>query len=153
MTDHAHEYERGVHMAEAFGIGGRVWACAICGTPRPERDDAARILRLLNNASVPQADLAFVLGLSIRQVQSALQSLRLEGKPVLSDGDGIRLAQTADEARACADALRRRLRSQYRTYRALRNTARAMHLAENRPPEVEAPEGSLWSHTTAWAVA
>ena len=106
--------------------------------------DAERVLRLLTNASVPQADLAFVLGLSIRSVQSALQSLRLEGKPVLSDGDGIRLAQTADEARACADALRRRIAHQYLTFRALRTTARAMHRAENRPPEVEAPEGSLW---------
>jgi len=106
--------------------------------------DAARVLRLLNNASVPQADLAFVLGLSIRKVQAAIVALRLDGKPVLSDGDGIRLARTADEADACTDALGRRLRSQYRTYRALRSTARAMHLAENRPPEVEAPEGSLW---------
>jgi biotin operon repressor len=131
MTDHAHEYERGVHMAEAFGIGGRVWACAICGTPKPERDDAERVLRLLNNASVPQADLAFVLGLSIRQVQSALQSLRLEGKPVLSDGDGIRMAQTADEARACADALRRRAIRQLLTARALRRTARRMREAED----------------------
>lgn len=106
--------------------------------------DADRVLRLLSNASVKQADIAFVLRLSIRQVQSALQQLRLEGKPILSDGDGIRLAQTADEARACAEALRRRLISQYRTYRALRATARRMHLAENRPPEIEAPEGSLW---------
>ncbi|HEY4895866.1 MAG TPA: hypothetical protein VII01_07230 [Solirubrobacteraceae bacterium] len=106
--------------------------------------DAERVLRLLTNASVKQADMAFVLGLSTRQVQECLQELRLAGHPILSDGDGIRTAQTADEARACADALRRRLRSQYRTYRALRNTARAMHRAENRPPEIEAPEGSLW---------
>lgn len=93
--------------------------------------DAERVLRLLNNASVPQADLAFVLGLSIRQVQSALQSLRLEGKPVLSDGDGIRLAATADEARACADALRRRAIRQLLTARALRRTARQMQEAED----------------------
>ena len=139
MSEHAHEYERGVHMAEAFGIGGRIWACAICGTPKPERDDAERVLRLLNNASVPQADLAFVLGLSTRKVQSALQSLRLEGKPILSDGDGIRLAQTADEARACADALRRRLVTQYRTLRAMRATARAMRVREDA-----AARATLW---------
>ena len=106
--------------------------------------DAERVLRLLTNASVKQADIAFVLDISIRAVQKAIRQLRLEGVPVFSDEDGIRLAQTADEADACANALGRRMRSQYRTYRALRNTARAMHLAENRPPEIEAPEGSLW---------
>jgi biotin operon repressor len=93
--------------------------------------DSERVLRLLTNASVKQADLAFVLGLSIRQVQSALQQLRLEGKPIYSDEDGMRLAQTADEACACADALRRRLVSQYRTVRALRATARRMQEAED----------------------
>ena len=106
--------------------------------------DADRVLALLRNASVKQADMAFVLGISIRKVQEILQALRLAGVPVFSDEDGVRLAQTADEARACADALRRRLVTQYATYRAMRETARAMHLAENRPPEVEAPEGSLW---------
>jgi biotin operon repressor len=117
--------------------------------------DAERVLRLLNNASVPQADLAFVLGLSIRQVQSALQSLRLEGKPILSDGDGIRLAETADEARACADALRRRLVSQYRTYRALRNTARAMRVREDAAARATlwdfpvCAECGSWIHPTA----
>ncbi len=93
---------------------------------------AERVLRLLGNASAKQADMAFVLGLSIRQVQSALQQLRLEGHPVFTSEDGVRLAQTADEARACSDALRRRLVSQYRTYKALRNTARRMRDEENR---------------------
>ena len=106
--------------------------------------DAERVLRLLTNASVLEPDIASVLDISIRAVQKAIRQLRLEGKPVFSDKDGIRLAPTADEADACTDALRRRMRTQYATYRAMRNTARAMHLAENRPPEVEAPEGSLW---------
>ena len=106
--------------------------------------EAATVLRLLGNASVKQPDIAFVLDLSIRKVQSAIVELRLAGFPVFTDTDGVRLAQTADEARACADALRRRIAHQYLTFRALRSTARAMHLAENRPPEVEAPEGSLW---------
>jgi hypothetical protein len=106
--------------------------------------DAERLLRLLGNASAFQADIAFTLGISIRKVQLSLRALRLAGFPVFTDEDGVRLAATADEVDACTDALRRRLRSQYRTYLALKRTARAMHLAENRPPEVEAPEGSLW---------
>ncbi len=32
--DHLHEWERGKHMAEAFGIDGRRYACAICGIER-----------------------------------------------------------------------------------------------------------------------
>ena len=106
--------------------------------------DSERVLRLLTNANTTQPDMAFVLGMSIRAIQASIVDLRLAGVPVITSGDGVRLAQTADEARACADALRRRLVTQYATYRAMRKTARAMHLAENRPPEVEAPEGSLW---------
>ena len=105
---------------------------------------ADRVLRLLGNASVFQADIASACDLSIREVQAILRELRIAGHPILSDGDGIRLAQTADEARACAEALRRRLVSQYLTYRALRSTARRMYLVEHKPPEFEAPEGSLW---------
>ena len=105
--------------------------------------DAERVLRLLNNARVPQTDLAFVLGLSTRKVQSAIVELRLEGKPVLSDGDGIRLAETADEADACTDTLRRRLVTQYRTYRALRRTARAMRVREDA-----AARATLWHNPT-----
>lgn len=34
---HVHDWERGQHMADAFGIDGRILACAICG--QPKRDD------------------------------------------------------------------------------------------------------------------
>jgi len=93
--------------------------------------DADRVLALLRNASVKQADMAFVLGISIRKVQEILQALRLAGVQVFSDEDGVRLAQTADEARACAEGLRRRLVTQYRTLRAMRATARRMQEAED----------------------
>jgi hypothetical protein len=39
--DCAHEWERGVHMAEAFGIDGRKFACAICGVPKPRQKATA----------------------------------------------------------------------------------------------------------------
>jgi biotin operon repressor len=106
--------------------------------------DAERVLRLLTNASVKQADMAFVLGISTRKVQECLQALRLEGKPIYSDKDGIRLAATSDEALACYRSLRARSLRQMHTARRLLDTAIAMQKAENRPPEVEAPEGSLW---------
>lgn len=35
-----HDYERGAHMTAAFGVDGRVYACAICGKLRDE--DVAR---------------------------------------------------------------------------------------------------------------
>src|SRR5688500_2353444 len=37
---HQHEWERGLHIAEAFGVDGRTYACAVCGTPRPKAENA-----------------------------------------------------------------------------------------------------------------
>jgi len=93
--------------------------------------DAERVLSLLGNASVTQADMAFVLGLTIRQVQSACEELRRAGHAVLSSGNGIKLAQTADEALLCAAALRRRAITQWVNARALRRTALRMRTAED----------------------
>ena len=39
---HVHDWERGVHMNEAFGVDGRLLACAICGVYKPEPDTAPR---------------------------------------------------------------------------------------------------------------
>jgi hypothetical protein len=40
---HEHEWERGIHMAEAFGVDGRKYACAICGVVRPADQDLATL--------------------------------------------------------------------------------------------------------------
>lgn len=32
---HVHEWEKGAHMREAFGVDGRRLACAICGVRKP----------------------------------------------------------------------------------------------------------------------
>lgn len=45
---------------------------------------------------------------SERVLQYAVTSLRRDGHPVLRDGNGYHLAQSADEVRAYAAALRRR---------------------------------------------
>ena len=101
--------------------------------------DAERVLRLLHNASVKQPDMAFALGLSIRQVQAACEELRRTGHPITSSSDGIRLAQSAEEALSCATALRRRAVTQLVTARALRQTARAMRVREDA-----AARATLW---------
>jgi biotin operon repressor len=102
--------------------------------------DAERVLRLLTNASVTQANMAFVLDLSIRAVQAACEELRRTGYPVLSSGDGVRLAQRSEEALSCAAALRSRAIHQFLTARALRRTATRMKEEEDARSLV-----TLWS--------
>ena len=74
--------------------------------------------------------LAEAAGCSTRDVELAMQQARLDGLPVISDSDGYRLSDDPAEVRACADALARRLVSQYRTVRALRETARRLERAQ-----------------------
>ena len=94
--------------------------------------DADRVLRLLANAGAFQADIASACDLPLRSVQEILQGLRLAGHPIISDSKGVRLAHTADEAMACAVALRRRAINQLLTARAMRHTARRMADEEAR---------------------
>ena len=95
-------------------------------------NDADRVLRLLTNAGAFQADIASACDLPLRSVQEILQGLRLAGHPIISDSKGVRLAHTADEAMACAVALRRRAINQLLTARAMRHTARRMADEEAR---------------------
>ena len=67
--------------------------------------DADRVLRLLANAGATQAEIAKACHIPVRSVQDIIQSLRLQGEPIVTNGDGVRLARTADEAMACAVAL------------------------------------------------
>ena len=71
-------------------------------------------------------ELAEDMGVPRRVIEQSIESLRKDGVPVCTAGDGAWLALEADEVRACADRLNRRLRSQYLTVRALRATARRM---------------------------
>lgn len=73
-----------------------------------------------------KAVLAEKSGYSIREVESLIQAARLDGVPIVSDGDGYWLARTPQELRECADRLRHRLVTQYQTVRALRRTARRL---------------------------
>ena len=107
---------------------------------RTGMSDADRVLAALSDgASILQPDLAYLLDLDIRTIQAALQVLRLLGYPIISGSDGVRLATTAAETMACAQALRRRAITQWMTARALRWTARRMQMAEDA-----ASGGTLW---------
>lgn len=75
-----------------------------------------------------------------RDAERLVQELRLAGVPLVSDGNGIRLARDAAEAAACAAALRRRAISQLLTARALRRTA-----AKMREAEMAVDRPTLWT--------
>lgn len=65
-----------------------------------------------------------------REVEREVQSMRLEGVAIVSDGNGIRLARDSEDALLCAQRLRRRAIEQLVTARALRQAGRRMALAE-----------------------
>lgn len=96
-------------------------------------DDTAAVLAHLRpgiQTAVTMRDLSAWTNLPRRTVESAVQTLRLEGFPVCtSTGEpvaGVYLASTPDELRACYEALRRRALTQLVTARALRRSLRAM---------------------------
>lgn len=64
-----------------------------------------------------------------REVEEAIQTARLEGVPVITDG-GLRVATTAAEAHALYRWLRARLATQTRTAWAVRSTAMLMERGE-----------------------
>lgn len=91
----------------------------------PAEDD---VLWQLQRAQMPVTlrDLAMWTHLPRRDVEAAVQALRLSGQPIVSSAEGIRLSSDPDEVRECATALRRRLTSQAITARAMLRTARRM---------------------------
>lgn len=90
------------------------------------------VLWQLQRARTPVTlrDLAQWCHLSRRDVEAAVQALRLRGEPIVSSAEGIRLTTDPAEVNECATALRRRLVTQYRTCRAMQNTARRLSQTE-----------------------
>lgn len=95
-------------------------------TPPPWSDILALHLNRGRDAAVTIGELQERLGVNRRIVERSIEELRALGKPICSDASGIWIADTADEVRACADRLNRRLVTQYRTVRAMRQTAQRM---------------------------
>jgi biotin operon repressor len=73
-----------------------------------------------------KAELAERTGWTKRDVELAIQAARLDGAPIASSQDGYWLTLSPQTIRECAERLRHRIRSQYRTWRALRSTARRL---------------------------
>lgn len=91
-----------------------------------------------------QHELADAVRCSVREVQEAIQSLRLAGWPICSSSDGVHpgvwLATDAASVLANAKRLQRRAVHQLVTSRALRRTGRRMAVQE-----AAAQRLTLWS--------
>lgn len=95
------------------------------GTP-DRAYDGMTILDALRDTPLTKKALAEAMGCDTRTVEQEVQAARLRSVPIISDSDGYRLAQSAEEVEACAAALRRRAAHQFVTARALRRAARRM---------------------------
>ena len=91
---------------------------------------AMNLLDALTTTPQTKRVLAARLGCEPREVEAFVQSYRLAGAAILSDGDGYRLGASAAEVDACAQRLRRRAIHQLVTARALRQTARRWQARE-----------------------
>ena len=70
--------------------------------------------------------LAFRLCMTTRQVEAAVQDLRLAGEPICSSGLGYWYSTSPDEIEAMAERLRSRILTQFKTRRGLLKAARAL---------------------------
>lgn len=85
-------------------------------------------------------ELAERMGIPAREVEALVQQARLDGAPILSDGDGYRMAVASDELEAQSRRLRIRAAHQFLTARAVRQAARSMKQAEDARMK---PSGTL----------
>jgi hypothetical protein len=77
--------------------------------------------------------LASTFSVDRRIIEEEVQRLRLEGSPIITDGDGARWSYDPAELRECAARLRSRLINQAKTARALLRTARRLEDRNARP--------------------
>lgn len=86
--------------------------------------DALTCLR--SYRSITMDRLARAVGCSRREAEAAIETLRLEGQPIVADTFGLRLTNDPDELRAYIEARRRRLVTIYKGNRALRRAEKAL---------------------------
>lgn len=94
-------------------------AVPLTGTP-------LEVLRLLRTTSSTIDELRLILRVPRREIEGAVEELRLRGEPVIGGSEGLRLTEDPAELAKYLDARRRRMASIYLGSRALRRTLRRM---------------------------
>lgn len=91
-----------------------------------------RVLYLLTIYGEPFTirDIALRLSVSRREIEEAIQMLRLAGNPISSGQHGVRMARTAAELAESNRSLHHRLRAQYQTLRAQRRAEARLRVRE-----------------------
>lgn len=89
--------------------------------------DSERVLATLQHGKWQTiADLGIVLHLSRRDVEAAVETLRLGGTPLIAGGDGVKLTNSPIELEAYIGGRRLRTAAIHRGTMALRSTLRRM---------------------------
>ena len=104
------------------------------------------VLPFLTRRPQTNKELADRMGITPRAVEESINEARHEGHPILSDGDGYRLAADPDELEAQARRLRIRAAHQFLTARAVRLSARRMKAEQDARLR---PSGTLWGEEDA----
>ncbi len=91
------------------------------------------LLAILRDTPQTKRALADALGTTTRDVELAIRALRLEGHPILSNGDGYWMARDSAELAQCVKRLQRRAVEQFLTVRAMRATLRRLEASEAAP--------------------
>ncbi len=82
--------------------------------------DVRRLLALPAPGDWTIEELSRALAMPRRDIEAAIETLRLEGNPIIAGARGVRLTDNPAELAAYLEARRRRLVSQYKGTRALR---------------------------------
>lgn len=93
----------------------------LTGTPR-------EVLRLLRTTGSTIDELRLILRVPRREIEGAVEELRLRGEPIVGGSEGLRLTEDPAELERYIEGRRRRMASIYLGSRALRRTLR--HLRE-----------------------
>lgn len=99
------------------------------------------VIPYLTHRPQTKRELAERMGIPTRLVEILVQGGRMEGEPIVSDGDGYRLARDSADLFDQYARMRSRYVTQALTARAVRQAARRMKADEDAALR---PSGTLW---------